>query len=69
MLFSKRTWEDVGGFREGGVAVGGQTLDNHFSKSVIKIGGKIGIAKGIYLFHIYREWANNVRLAQEHIVK
>lgn len=69
MLFSKKTWENVGGFREGGVAVKGQTIDNLFTRSVIKIGGKLGIAQGIYFFHIYREWSSNARLAQEHIVK
>lgn len=69
MLFSKQTWEDVGEFKEGGVQVHGSFLDFHFSSTVKKIGGKIGIAKGIYLFHTYREWANNVRLEYDHLIK
>ena len=69
MLFSKKTWEDVGRFKEGGVQVDGSFLDYHFSSTVQKIGGKIGIAKGIYLFHTYREWENNVRFGYEHLLK
>lgn len=69
MLFSKQTWEDVGRFREGGVQVNGSFLDFLFSRHVKKIGGKIGIAKGMYLFHIYREWADNVRFGYDHLIK
>jgi len=67
MLFSKQTWEDIGRFKEGGVAVNGSFLDYHFCKGVEKIGGKIGIAQGIYMFHVYREWAKNVRFGFEHL--
>lgn len=69
MLFSKKTWEDVGRFREGGVQVNGSFLDYIFSSTVEKIGGRIGIAKGIYLFHTYREWADNVRMGYKHLLK
>jgi hypothetical protein len=69
MLFSKQTWEDVGRFKEGGVQVDGSFLDYLFSNKVKKIGGKIGVAKGIYLFHIYREWEENVRFGYNHILK
>jgi len=68
MLFSKQTWEDVGRFKEGGVQVNGSFLDYIFSSTVKKIGGKIGIAKGIYLFHIYREWEENVRFGYNHLI-
>jgi len=69
MLFSKQTWEDVGRFKEGGVQVDGSFLDWHFSSSVERIGGRIGIARGIYLWHTYRDWADNTRsrMAQEHL--
>jgi len=69
MLFSKQTWEDVGRFKEGGVQVNGSFLDCIFSSTVKKIGGKIGIAKGIYLFHTYREWEENVRFGYNHLIK
>ena len=69
MLFSKQTWEDVGRFKEGGVQVNGSFLDYIFSSTVKKIGGKIGIAKGIYLFHTYREWEENVRFGYNHLIK
>lgn len=69
MLFSKQTWEDVGRFKEGGVQVNGSFLDYLFSSTVKKIGGKIGIAKGVYLFHTYREWEENVRFGYNHLLK
>lgn len=69
MLFSKKTWEDAGRFREGGVQVDGSFLDYIFSSTVEKIGGRIGIAKGIYMFHIYREWADNTRMGYKHLLK
>lgn len=68
LLFSKETWYNAGEFTEGGVAVNGHTLDNIFTQRVLRIGGRLGIAKGIYLFHLYRHWAHNARVAQEHIV-
>jgi len=67
MLFSKQTWEDVGRFPEGGIAYKGSYLDNVLSRYVEKIGGKIGIAKGIYMFHLYREWGKEPRYEQSHL--
>jgi hypothetical protein len=54
MLFSKKTWKNVGGFVEGGIQINGSFIDYHFCKAVLKKGMKIGLAKGIYLFHYYR---------------
>lgn len=68
MLFPKRLWDDVGEFPEGGIHVNGEFLDYIFSKRTRRIGGRIGIAKGIYLFHIYREWLDNVRMGYTHIL-
>jgi hypothetical protein len=62
-------WEDVGRFPEGGVQVNGSFLDYIFSSKVKKIGGRIGMAKGIYLFHTYREWADNTRFGYKHLLK
>lgn len=70
MLFSKKTWEDVGGFREGGVMIQGGFVDHVFTESVKKIGGRVGIAQGIYMFHVYREWATkDIRLTYNHLNK
>lgn len=54
MLFPKKAWEDVGGFKEGGIIFEHRFLDNIFLEDVRSKGYKTGIAKGIYLFHIYR---------------
>jgi hypothetical protein len=54
MLFSKKTWEKVGGFPEGGIQIKGHFFDYHFCKQIMKHRLRIGIAKGIYLFHYYR---------------
>ena len=70
MLFSKQTWEDVGRFKEGGVQIEGSFLDYIFSKKVHEMGGRIGVAKGIYMFHIYREWEKqSTRMAFSHLLK
>lgn len=67
MLFPKRVWYDIGMFPEGGVQLNGSFVDYIVNEKVRKIGGKIGIAPGIYLFHIYRAWAANVRMGWQHI--
>jgi len=54
MLFPKSVWLEVGGFKEGGIIFGNQMLDNIFYEAVKAKGHKVGIAKGIYLFHLYR---------------
>lgn len=51
MIFKKSTWKKVGGFKENTIKA-----DTEFNKSVKRIGGKIGIAKGLYRFHFYRIW-------------
>lgn len=52
MLFRKSTWEVVGGFKENSIR-----LDSEFTDSVQAIGGKLGIMKGVYMFHLYRMWS------------
>jgi len=49
MIFSKKTWIKVVGFKENSI-----TCDTEFNKSVIRAGGKIGLATGLYMFHMYR---------------
>ena len=67
MLFSKQTWHDIGRIPEGGVQIKGSFVDYIINERVRKIGGRVGIAPGIYLFHIYREWAKDVRMGWQHI--
>lgn len=51
MIFSKKTWVKAGKFREKSI-----TCDTEFNKSVVRVGGKIGLAEGLYMFHAYRIW-------------
>src|SRR5690606_33679278 len=51
MIFSKKVWKEAGGFREGCI-----TADTYFNKAVKRKGHKIGLAKGLYVFHGYRVW-------------
>lgn len=67
MLFSKKVWLDVGGFREGGIMVDGAFIDYHFSNDVINKGYKLGLARGIYVFHVYRQWLKNTRVGYNHL--
>lgn len=57
MLFSKKIWEKAGKFPEP-ISVNGQFFDYLFSKQVQKVGGKIGIAQGVYLYHFKRYGKN-----------
>ena len=49
MIFSVKTWKMVGGFREGYL-----TWDTDFNRRVRAKNKKIGIAPGLYMFHLYR---------------
>lgn len=69
MLFPKKAWIDVGGFKEGGVSVDGCFIDYWFTKAVISKGHKIGIAEGIYMIHMYRPGATETRYATSHLCK
>jgi hypothetical protein len=67
MLFSKKTWFEVGKFPEGGIQIKGCFIDYLFCKILKDNDYRIGIAPGIYVFHLYREWSENVRLKNEHL--
>lgn len=61
MLFSKKTWNEVGGFPEELSEKGKlkwkynlATVDNRFSNRILKRGKKILLAEGIYCLHYYR---------------
>lgn len=68
MLFRKSTWDAVGGFQEGIISA-----DTEFNKAIrAKNIGKIGIMKGVYMFHCYRIHERNHRKAQrytKHLLK
>jgi len=49
MIVSKATWKKAGGFKNGFLGV-----DNDFHQRVKKAGIKIGVAKGLYVYHYYR---------------
>jgi len=73
MLFSKKVWLESGKFKEGGVQVNGTFFDYLFSKQVKAVGGRLGIAQGIYLFHLYRPWVveaynKRVRTEYQHLI-
>ena len=68
MMFSREIWKKSGGFREGGIVFEqGRYFDYWFSMDVMKAGGKIGIAEGIYLFHLYRFESDNPTLKTGHL--
>lgn len=49
MVFNKDTWLRVGGFNEDSIC-----LDKEFTDAVMRTGGRLGICKGVYVFHLYR---------------
>jgi GT2 family glycosyltransferase len=49
MLVKKAVWRKAGGFASGFLAV-----DNDFHQRVVNVGGKVGIMKGVYVYHWYR---------------
>jgi GT2 family glycosyltransferase len=62
MMFTKETWESVGGFSEN--ILDAPYSDKRFCKKIKDNGGKIGIARNLYLFHAYRPWETNRENAQ-----
>ncbi len=61
MIFHKSVWQN-NPFKENSIY-----FDREFSKSVIKNGGKIGVALGLYVFHLYR-WGQRIpQLYTEHL--
>jgi hypothetical protein len=68
MMFSKKIWQQVGGFDEGGIVNSqAQYFDYSFSKKVSSVKGRAGIADGIYIFHLYRMWSENPMRATNHL--
>lgn len=53
MLFPKSVWKECK-FPENNIA-----FDDAFSLSVIKKGYRLGLMKGLYVYHLYRIWSDN----------
>jgi GT2 family glycosyltransferase len=58
MLFPVHVWRSVGGFKNN------LMFDSEFTKHVRMKGGKVGIMKGLYMFHAYRLWAKTRKEAK-----
>jgi hypothetical protein len=63
MIFHKSTWAKHK-FRENSII-----FDRQFSNDVIRSGGKIGVAKGLYIFHLYRFGQENPQSYTKHLKK
>lgn len=50
LLFPKKLWEAVGGFKEDGMLA----VDTEFSRAIYEKGYCIGIMEGMYVMHYYR---------------
>lgn len=63
MIFHKSTWAKHK-FKENSII-----FDRQFSNDVIRSGGKIGVAKGLYIFHLYRFGQENPQSYTKHLKK
>lgn len=63
MIFHKSLWLKHK-FRENSII-----FDRQFSNDVIRGGGKIGVAKGLYIFHLYRFGQENPQSYTNHLKK
>jgi hypothetical protein len=62
MLFRRSTWERIR------FAENTPFFDDIFSRAVIKSGGRLGLMRGLYMFHFYRGWSENPRFDKGHLV-
>lgn len=62
MLFPKSLWNRIQ-FKENT-----PNFDDIFSTEVIKSGGKLGLLKGLYVFHCYRLWSESPGRDREHLL-
>jgi GT2 family glycosyltransferase len=64
MIFHKELWQKIGGFNESKVF-----FDKYFSYAVKENKGRCLIAKGLYIFHLYR-WGKKDPVSEvNHLVK
>ena len=62
MLFRKPLWEAIGGFEENSLR-----FDAEFSHRANAQGFKVGVATGLYVFHLYRFNAEDPHLTNWHL--
>lgn len=66
MCFRKSTWKK---YRISEGTYNQVKFDTELSKSILTGGGKIGLMRGLYVFHLYRMWAgDNPRTDVRHLV-
>jgi len=63
LCFRIRAWEAVGGFVEDTPC-----FEWHFDFETRKMGFKVGLMKGIYIFHAYRLWSNHPKTDTKHLI-
>ena len=61
MLFHKDVWKECK-FEENNIA-----FDDAFSKSVRRKGYKLGLMKGLYVYHLYRIWSDHPSKDRSHL--
>jgi hypothetical protein len=64
MAFKKKTWKRCGGFAENV-----HTFDTDFNQRVKAVGLKVGLMKGLYVYHFYRGWSSNPKGYDTHLLK
>ncbi len=64
MVFNKSLWSKIGGFNESKLF-----FDKYFSYAVKENGGRCLLAKGLYIFHLYRWDAVNPVMEVNHLLK
>lgn len=63
MLFPKLVWKKIK-FKENNIG-----FDDAFSIGVKRIGGKLGVMTGLYVYHFYRGWSNEPKRDRKHLLK
>lgn len=64
MIFPKSLWQRIGGFPEHSI-----TFDREFSNDAKRSGARIGLAKWLYIFHLYRYPHKNPKIHTQHLLK
>ena len=54
ILVKKSAWKKAGGFKDGFLGI-----DNKFHQSIAKAGMKVGVCRGLYVYHYYRADENS----------
>lgn len=62
MIFHKSTWQKHK-FEENT-----PYFDDYFSKKITQANGKLGLIKGLYVYHQYRIWSDNPKVDNKHLI-